>query len=82
MPEHLSEKVHNRMKRELEGMRDGRRKFDLSAKLETYIHQVCSNPNDYQHDPKHKSGWDAASALGCPPVTIDDRRYCRFKCAL
>ena len=65
-----------RMKRELEGMRDGRRKFDLSAKVETYIHQVCSNPNDYQHDPKHKSGWDAASALGCPPVTIDDRRYC------
>jgi hypothetical protein len=66
-----------RIKRDVEGMRDGsRRKLDLSGKLETYIHQVCSNPNDHQHHPKHKSGWGAASVLGCPPVTIDDRRYC------
>jgi hypothetical protein len=65
-----------RMKTELQGMQDGRWKFDLSTKLETYIHQVCSNPNDLKHDPKYKSGWDAASVLGCPPVTIDDRRYC------
>ena len=72
-----------RIKRDVEGMREGsRRKLDLSGKLETYIHQVCSNPNDNQHCPKHKSGWDAASALGCPPVIIDDRHYCRFKCAL
>ncbi len=63
-------------------MRDGHRKFDLSTKLEKYIHQVRSNPNDLKHDPKYKSGWDAASALGCPPVTIDDRRYCPFKCTL
>jgi hypothetical protein len=61
-----------RMRRELQGMQDGQRKFDLSAKLETYIHQVCHNPTDHQQDPKYKSGWDAASGLGCPAVTIDD----------
>ncbi len=71
-----------RMKRDLEGMRDGRSKNYLSAKLATYINQVCSDPNDIQHNPKYKSGWDAASALGCPPMTIDDRQYCRFACAL
>jgi hypothetical protein len=54
------------MKRELQGMQDGHQKFDLSTKLETYIHQICSNPNNLKHDPKYKSGWDAASALGCP----------------
>jgi hypothetical protein len=32
------------MNRELQGMQDGHWKFDLSTKLETYIHQVCSNP--------------------------------------
>ncbi len=47
-------------------MQDGHQKFDLSTKLETYIHQICSNPNNLKHDPKYKSGWDAASALGCP----------------
>jgi hypothetical protein len=62
-----------RMRQELQGMGDGQRKFDFLAKLETYIHQVCSNPTDHQHDPKYNSGWDAASALGCPAVTIDDR---------
>ena len=70
------------MKRDLEGMQDGQSKNNLSAKLATYINQVCSDPNDAQHNPKYKSGWDAASALGCPPVTIDDRQYCRFACAL
>ena len=70
-----------RMKMELQGMQDGCQLF-LSIKLETYIPQVCSNPNDLKHDPKYKSGWDAASVLGCPPVTIDDRRYCWFKCTL
>jgi hypothetical protein len=62
-------------------MQDGQRKIDFPAKLEMYIHQVCSNPTDHQHDPKYKSGWDATSALGCPAVTIDDRQYCQFKCA-
>ena len=61
-------------------MRDGRRKFDASAKLETYIQQVCTIPTNL--NPKYKSGWDAASMLGCPPVTIDDRLYCRYQCAL
>jgi hypothetical protein len=68
-----------RMKRELQGIRDGCCKFDLLTKLETYIHHVCSNPNDHKHDPKYKSGWYAASMLGCPLVTIDDRCY-QFKC--
>jgi hypothetical protein len=46
-----------RMKRELQGMQDGHYKFDLSTKLETYIHHVCSNSNDHnKHDPKYKSG--------------------------
>jgi hypothetical protein len=67
-----------RMRRELQGMQDGRRKFDLSAKLKSYIHQMCSNCTDHHHDPNYKSGWDAASALDCPPVTIDDRCYCQF----
>ena len=71
-----------RMKRDLKGMRDGGSKNNLSAKLATYINQVCSDPNDAQYNPKYKSGWDAASALGCPPVTIDNRKYCRFACAL
>ena len=69
-----------RLKRELQGMRDGRRKFDLPAKLDTYIQQVCKNPTDLH--PKYKSGWDAASQLGCPHVTIDNRYYCRFQCAV
>jgi hypothetical protein len=74
------QKKITRMKRELQGMRDSRRKFDASAKLETCIEQVCTNCTD--QSPKYKSGWDAASTLGCPPVTIDDRCYCRFPCAL
>ena len=63
-------------------MRDGRRKFDMSAKLDTYIQQVCNNPTNLH--PKYKSGWDAASQLGCPHVTIaiDNRYYCRFQCAV
>ena len=73
-------KCITRLKRELLGMRDGRRKFDMSAKLDTYIQQVCNNPTDLH--PKYKSGWDAASQLGCPHVTIDNRYYCRFQCAV
>jgi hypothetical protein len=65
-----------RMKRELQEMQDGQWKLDLSAKLEMYVHQVCSNPTDHQHDPKYKSGWDATSELGFPPVTIENRGYC------
>jgi hypothetical protein len=61
-------------------LRDGRMKFDLSAKLDTYIESVCNKPTDLY--PKYKSGWDAASQLGCPHVTIDDRRYCHFQCAV
>ena len=57
-------------------------KNNLSAKLATYINQVYSDPNDGQHNPKYKSSWDAASALGCPPVTIDNRQYCCVACAL
>jgi hypothetical protein len=71
-----------RMKRELQRMQDSQRKFNLLAKLEMYMHQVCSNPTEHQHDPKYKSGWDAASALGCPPVTIENRQCCWFACAL
>ena len=74
-----------KMKEDLQGMRDGQTKNNLSAKLSTYINQVCSDPtatdND-QHDLKYKSGWYAASALGCPSVTIDDRQYCHFACTL
>ena len=51
-----------KLKRELQEMRDGRRKFDLSVKLDTYIQQVCNNPTDLH--PKYKSAWDAASQLG------------------
>jgi len=50
-------------------MRDGHRKFDLSAKLDTYIESVCNNSTDLY--PKYKSGWDAASQLDC-----------RFQCAV
>jgi hypothetical protein len=71
-----------RVNRELNTMQDGHRKFDLSAKLQTYMNQVCSNPNNHHYDPRYKSGWDAASALGCPPVTIDGRQYCKFACSL
>jgi hypothetical protein len=46
------------------------------------MNQVCSNPTDHQHNPKYKSGWDAASTLGCPPVTTENRQYCWFACAL
>jgi hypothetical protein len=61
-------------------MRDGRRKFDLSEKLDTYIQHVCNNLTDLH--PKYKSGWDAASQLGCPHVTIDNIRYCQFQCTV
>jgi hypothetical protein len=70
------------VKIEINTMRDGRRKFDLSAKLESYMNQVCSDPNDHHLEPKYKSGWDAASALGCLPVTIDGKQYCKFACGL
>ncbi len=50
-------------------MRDGQRKFDLLAKLDTYIQHVCINPTDLH--PKYNSGWEVASQLGCPHVTID-----------
>ena len=73
-------KYITRLKRELQAMRDGRRKFDLSEKLDTYIQHVCNNFTDLH--PKYKSGWDAASQLGCPHVTIDNRCYCRFQCAV
>ena len=46
------------------------------------MNQVCSDPNDHHHKPKFKSGWDAASTLGCPPVIIDGRQYCQFAHAL
>ena len=70
------------MKREINQMQDGQRKFDLSAKLETYMSQVCSDPTNNEHEPMYNNGWDAASALGCSPVTIGDRQYCKFGCAL
>jgi hypothetical protein len=41
----------SRLKREINQMRDGRRKFDLSSKLETYMNQVCSDPSNDNHDP-------------------------------
>ena len=73
-------KYITKLKKEVHGMRNRRRKFDLSSKLETYIEQVCTNSTNLH--PKYKSGWDAASTLGCPPVTINKMRYCRFWCAL
>ena len=76
----FQKKYITRLKRELQAMREGRRKLDLLAKLETYIQHMCNNPTDLH--PKYKSGWDAASQLGCPHVTIDDRCYCHFQCAV
>ena len=73
-------KYITKLKKEVQGMRDGRRKFGLLLKRETFIEQVCTNPTNLH--PKYKSGWDAASALGCPPVTIDEKHYCQFGCAL
>ncbi len=42
-----------RMKKDLRGMRDGRTKRELSSKLETYINEVCSDPNDENYNPKY-----------------------------
>ena len=77
MPSSLLEKVHQETEEELQAMREGRRKSDLSTKLETYLQHVCNNPTDLH--PKYR---DAASQLGCPHANIDDRCYCRFQCAI
>ena len=61
------------MKRDLQVMQDRSTKNNLSAKLATYINEVCANSNDdKQHNPMSNSGWDAASALDCPPAIIDE----------
>ena len=46
------------------------------------MNQVCSDPTDGNYNPKYKSGWHAASAVGCPPLLIDGRQYCKFACGL
>ncbi len=66
--------------REILAMRDGRSKLNANAKLDNYINQVCSNPPAKK--PKHCTGWDAASLLGCSPVAIDGRNYSPFSCVL
>jgi hypothetical protein len=55
MPQSISEKVHH--KNEKGAPRNVRqaKKVYLSAILETYMHRVCSNPTDLQHDPKYKN---------------------------
>jgi hypothetical protein len=50
------------------------------AKLDDYINQVCFNPIGKR--PKYCTGWDAASLLGCPTVTIDGRNCSPFSCVL
>jgi hypothetical protein len=67
--------------REILAMRDGRSKLMANnAKLDDNINQVCSDPIGKK--PKYCMGWDAASLLGYPTVTIDGRNYSPFSCVL
>jgi len=69
------------LKARCEQMAEGASRDDEEEKLKQYIESVCVVTDDCVY-PKHATGWEAASMLGCPDVEVGSKTYTRLKCAL